>query len=475
MMLGLGLAITGGGQGAGFTHFIDPDSGSDSNDGRSIATAFQTLSAVTPAAGVRVGLKPSSINRGSLALSAAGMAIAPWTAGTRAAIWNSVRHSTGWTQVGATTEWKKTLGYTALNVFRVATDVIAASVTKYILGTVTALTAGQFGVSGNDVFIYAATDPNGLLFEIPTNTVPSTLDASAASITATNLDLWFGPANGLEVSGGSNFTGTGLNTSYNSNDGIGVHNATSNCRLRYGVAKRNGQTRTLVGGAGDGVSFHQTTTGQIVGYDIQDNEKSGISNQARTVVDTFGCFLKNNNSEFMVLNEGSADGGIQRIVGNVIVWASTNSATNAIECCQSDVANPPTVKIYNNVLYRTGGTSKTGIRVNDALVEAKNNIIANFNRGIDWRSTDAASSSLANDYNCMYNNTTAYFNNGTPGVSAGAHDITSDPLFTNAGSEDFTLQAGSLCRNAGVNVGSFVDRAGVPFGDPPDIGAYETA
>ena len=59
--------------------------------------------------------------------------------------------------------------------------------------------------------------------------------------------------------------------------------------------------------------------------------------------------------------------------------------------------------------------------------------------------------------------------------SPGANSIAGDPLMTNPGAGDFTLQAGSPCRDAGEDVGLTRDFAGVsvPQETNPAIGAYE--
>lgn len=69
------------------------------------------------------------------------------------------------------------------------------------------------------------------------------------------------------------------------------------------------------------------------------------------------------------------------------------------------------------------------------------------------------------DY-CLANSNTLDYT----GLSAGAHDVTGDPLFVDetAYSEDFNIQAGSPC----INTGLFI--AGVSETNPPDIGRYET-
>ena len=59
--------------------------------------------------------------------------------------------------------------------------------------------------------------------------------------------------------------------------------------------------------------------------------------------------------------------------------------------------------------------------------------------------------------------------------SPGANSISGNPLMTNPGADDFTLQAGSPCRNVGEDVGLTEDYAGVsvPQETNPAIGAYE--
>ena len=50
-----------------------------------------------------------------------------------------------------------------------------------------------------------------------------------------------------------------------------------------------------------------------------------------------------------------------------------------------------------------------------------------------------------------------------------AHSIASDPRLN----ADYTLQADSPCKGAGVNVGVTTDYAGTTRANPPSIGAYE--
>ena len=61
------------------------------------------------------------------------------------------------------------------------------------------------------------------------------------------------------------------------------------------------------------------------------------------------------------------------------------------------------------------------------------------------------------------------------GYPLGTGDIIADPLFVNATSKNYHLQAGSPALNAGVDVGLTTDFDGnlLPVGMPPDDGAFQ--
>ena len=149
------------------------------------------------------------------------------------------------------------------------------------------------------------------------------------------------------------------------------------------------------------------------------------------------------------------------------------------------------VEIYNNVMYQTSTAvhGRHNIRIStDSKWEScviKNNIMYN---GGTWGSdltyccnqTDHTVDPVL-DYNCHYSAQADFLL--IEGVSktwatkaAGTEDngINSDPLMTDPGAGDFTLQAASPCREAGTNVGLTADYNGdlVPQG-ATDIGAYE--
>ena len=470
-------------QGVRWDYYVDPVSGSPLNSGRSPAAAKASLADISWTSGLRVAML-----RGATALAAIDRTAITLTvpvrigavgAGYSPVIAKSVRHTSGWSNVSGTI-YGKSIGYTAINAFWLVGD----TVTKLTLGTYGSITSGQFAVSGSTVQINIGVDPAAQIIEIPASgaTDNIVIGTGANGTIIEDISSWFASQNGVEISSVDDAVVRRLDIRYNGNDGIGVH-GDSTPALRAVIdrctIKRNGQIRTTSGGAGDGVSFHSVCTGQILYCDIQDNEKSGISNQHRTSVDTVGCYLRNNNQEIFVISEvSSAAGGTHKFASNVIVVpGSSNAGSSALQVCNADATQPPTVTIANNTIYGESiVANRSGVRIVDGVVTARNNIISGFARGYDWRSTDAASSSLSNNYDCVYGNTSNYFNNGTPGVSAGANDITTDPKFVNAGSLDFRLQSDSPCRGTGVAVAGVTDdRLGSAFAAPPSRGAYEYA
>jgi len=97
--------------------------------------------------------------------------------------------------------------------------------------------------------------------------------------------------------------------------------------------------------------------------------------------------------------------------------------------------------IDNTIYNCTTGILETPSGYFEAVV---NNIITNCATGMSWGTTQKRGYI---DYNC-WNNTT-----DTVNVTKGDHDITANPLLTDPANGDFTLQSGSPCLDAGMQVG----------------------
>jgi parallel beta-helix repeat protein len=121
-------------------------------------------------------------------------------------------------------------------------------------------------------------------------------------------------------------------------------------------------------------------------------------------------------------------------------------------------------RIINNTVV---SNSAEGIQVFDAgTVLVRNNIIYGNDGGIHNRHSGPA---VTSDHNAFWNNGWDYLN-----VTPGTGDISEDPLFVDATSGDYHLQADSPCINAGTATGApLTDIEGALRDAQPDMGAYE--
>lgn len=171
-----------------------------------------------------------------------------------------------------------------------------------------------------------------------------------------------------------------------------------------------------------------------------------------------GIVSNHNNSIVVAYNVayGNGTGGSSGYVAGISITHSTNDS------------------VYNNTVYNSSGI---GIQVSDASstgLSIKNNIL--MDNGVEELSRPDSATGFASDYNLVYHTSggTSYMNwNGATSnfatwktnSSQDANSLSSNPTFTNAGAGDFTLQAGSPAIAAGVYI------AGVSTANPPNIGA----
>jgi len=126
-------------------------------------------------------------------------------------------------------------------------------------------------------------------------------------------------------------------------------------------------------------------------------------------------------------------------------------------------------RVWNNVFRACDNGFETRGAAAEANMDVRNNIIVD-NRDYGMLATNAADFAQR-DYNCVYNNTLGDYNGVD--MAAAAHDINADPLMVDPANGDFTLQVGSPCLHAGVDVGLTTDYAGNAVSANPEIGAYE--
>jgi parallel beta-helix repeat protein len=164
------------------------------------------------------------------------------------------------------------------------------------------------------------------------------------------------------------------------------------------------------------------------------------------------------------------------VVRNNIVYGNGFTDPRGIRGSGILLSSGPRNSAYNNVIYNNYGNGvSVNYGCNDCTVY-NNTIYINQQFGIEL---DGSTGLIARN-NILYQN-----GNGSPGqavvdwqgnATADSNLIGTNPLFTNAGANDFTLQAGSAAIDTGVTLSSVTtDKLGVarPQGSAYDIGAYE--
>lgn len=128
-------------------------------------------------------------------------------------------------------------------------------------------------------------------------------------------------------------------------------------------------------------------------------------------------------------------------------------------------------KVYNNVFYGSlgAGTALSDITLDQTHVDSCNNIHYNTNSAMSAIHNYGSGVIDRKSNNCYYGGITSGF--GGDGVNP----VTGNPLFVDAANGDFHLQAGSSCRNSGIDVGLIEDYYGttIPQETVTAIGAAE--
>ncbi|CAG0928541.1 hypothetical protein TFLX_00917 [Thermoflexales bacterium] len=126
---------------------------------------------------------------------------------------------------------------------------------------------------------------------------------------------------------------------------------------------------------------------------------------------------------------------------------------------------------YHNTIVDNGGSSGEGVWLGGNEIHFYNNLIVGHGVGI----TGPLGTLVTRDYNGFYDNGAAY----APGLSAGPHDVSGNPLFVNRTGHDYHISLASPLAGVGVNLGVATDIDGevrpAPGGTLPDIGADEVA
>ncbi len=297
--------------------------------------------------------------------------------------------------------------------------------------------------------------------------------------------------------------------------GVYIHGASPIIQNNIITANRTIDSDTYVGGRGAGIFVSGTSHAVIAQNHILSNTSgfgggiyhggsTAITITANEIVDNIasvrggGILLEYSpdivRANLISGNTSATDGGgmviwaaAPRVDGNRFMNNSASTAGGGIS-----MGNGATPSLFNNLLTNNAQDgvfvgSSSPVIVNNTIIGSGspgsgdgirlysspgcgapyctagsiiNNIVISYEVGI---SGQGAITSVI-DYNDVWGNTTADYSLPA-GVVTGTHNISLDPLFTNPAADDYHLQSGSPCVNAG-------DPAGTPPAPPTDIDGY---
>jgi hypothetical protein len=230
----------------------------------------------------------------------------------------------------------------------------------------------------------------------------------------------------------------------------------------------------------------------IVEYCETDGDAYGINidphNRKNNIIIRYN-YVHNTQVETPGINIGgnTPAGTLHEVYYNLVV--NTGAGSDGYAIWVQGKSRGGTAYVYNNTIYQDGGGSHNTFGIfasssNDLLI--KNNIV--YSAGSDPVAvlvlyfSGLSGTSISNNIYFTPNGTSPifYYNGTSSPTIEGWQTLTgkelnslkSNPLFIKLGS-DFTLQDGSPCINAGVNLGFKHDIIGNPIIGLPDIGCYE--
>lgn len=507
------------------TYYVDATSGSDSSSGTSTSSPWQTISNVNTAidsgviqAGDTVYFKRGETFSGSLDVDVSGSSGNVITFGAYGSGNKPIIDATGNASAIDLTG-RSYITIDNLNLKNATTQAVYfyndgsnITVTNTDVDNTTSAFHINTGAFSN-VTIQTSTVTNssyGLQIASTTSVSDLTVDEMTANsgtngvliadsgtfenVTISNSTFSQHSGRGVSISGThTNLTLDSVVANSNGGDGLLISSGAgtiSNLTVSDGTYNSNVGTGLILYGTGSPANITNTeaSSNQWDGFSLKDNW-TGVVYDGCTAnsngVDGIGGdgdgFTGHENNEATIKNSIARNNkqGNVSYVGNSSATIEYNEFTLETATVHGSVWVTGTGDfwIYNNVIYNALQNG-SGIEIGGAEVRnvtIKNNVVYGFNYGI-FQDTPYASV-VTEDYNIAYN----YGTKGWHGLSVGDHDIrgsnsfSEDPIFTDSGSLDFTLQSNSPAIDTGTDVSLTTDILGtsVPQGDNPDIGAYE--
>lgn len=462
-----------------FDHYVDSVNGSDSNDGASPLTPWQTLAKVhstvsvagTISAPVRIGLYGGSVFRETFTVPVDWMVFSsygPWMFTPPKLKGSKDFSAATWTLVSGQT-WQATITAPGLPNGACFWN---ENTVLFSVATAGAVTVGTYNITGTTFTIWLpdGSNPNGQQIEV-TDLTTCVTDQKVGTV-----------MQGVKI----------------------CHSGSFGVLKQPTVLSFGGALRFCEIGphGGQGVNWSQTNGGLIEFNNVHDcwngvayPSGAGDSLHLQAFVD-------------LEVRYNRVSTGYQGIFASNsgVAWRGLNIHHNRVRLSQVNDINVnggtagfPSAIFHNTVHHRPLSASAAGHGIVNQLAVAgsvwRNNIVVSDYNGA---STNVQLFAIApantvgqdNDYNlgwvypgstCNYgrDNTSNYSTfaqwkaamatDGTPGGKE-AHSINADPLLTNLLNEDWTLQSASPAINAGQILGYPSE---VYAGTSPDIGAYE--
>ena len=389
---------------------------------------------------------------------------------------------------------------------------------------------GGIGTTGADIFgSYLGTDavgenavPNDWegIYVYSLGGYPSDVDIGGSNAGEGNL-ISGNIKNGINLGGGSNIRIYGNKIGTNRQVSAKLANLLSGVKTGsanplYIGGSAAGQENIISGNNVNGIQIDSGASdvhvkGNVIGTGTVGNENLG--NAARGV----RVFFANSSNQVYIGGVGSNEGntiaynategvGISGTPTNVEVRGNTirnnssygiNSATDDVDITNNIIRDNASADglyiaaggtnnlIYHNTIHNNGGD---GIEILATGAMIKNNIITgNTAYGINVNG-----GAITDAYNLITDNSTSPANtSGQSNIALSSTTLNADPVYTNAGSSDYTLQNTSPAINRGCDLGAAGDDTGCDdandgaqpdlteaanpnfYGYAPDLGAFE--
>jgi parallel beta-helix repeat protein len=334
----------------------------------------------------------------------------------------------------------------------------------YHSGGLHTLAANEFDWASGVLYVNVGSDPTGGSIEAGQR---DPVSVHYSYLTFKGLTMTKGNSAGIgdSVADSSYVTVRNCTISYSGQSGvyIGSQSVTiGNWTFANNTISNNG----LLANLDHGVYVADSSNNTFIGNTFDSNRAWGLQLQYGSANNTITKnYFHSNVAGGVVISQLSG----RTPTGTIVTYNVTNGGVVGVE-----VSGSMSAVIENNTLYGfTGSGLKTYL--NPSGMTFKNNIVWSGVASVAALDDEGASSAMTSDYNVIGVQASNYIYWGGTGYATVAnffsntgldqHSIGTDPLFTNAGTGDFTLQAGSPAIGTGVYI------SGVSTSATPNIGA----